>query len=232
MSRVVRYNWPKYLGALLLIAAGLAVPSAPVRLATAAFALWLGAGLAVTWRVYDRSALYRWTWCTALLPDAPARYTVLSTGLDEISARLATCWPDAAPTIVDLYDPAITGEPSVRRARAHVPPPPDAIAGRLWDLPVPSGSQDAVFMAFAIHELRHRAQRLALFAELRRILRTGGRVVLVEHCRDAANIAAYGPGAWHFYPRGEWLRLAGTAGLQLVAETTMTPFVRALVLQR
>jgi len=228
----VRYNWPKYLGALVLVAAGLAVPSGPVRLATAGFALWLAGGLVVTWWIYDRSVLYRWTWCTDLLPGAPARYTVLSTGLDEISTGLAARWPDAAATVVDLYDPQVTAEPSIRRARALVPPPPGTIAGRYADLPVGSGTQEAVFVAFAVHELRHRAQRQALFAEIRRILRPGGRVVLVEHCRDAANIAAFGPGAWHFYPRGEWLRLAGTAGLRRVAETTMTPFVRALVLQR
>jgi SAM-dependent methyltransferase len=89
-----------------------------------------------------------------------------------------------------------------------------------------------VFLVFAAHELRARADRAALFAEIARALRPGGRLLLVEHCRDVPNIAVYGPGAWHFYPRADWLRLGRAAGLAPVAEATMTPLVRALVYQR
>ena len=231
MLNVVRYNWPKYVTALLAVAAGLAVPWWPARLAAALLALGVAAGLAATWWVYDVSPLYRWTWAAGLLPAAPEAYLVVSTGLDEISPALARLYPRAAPTVVDLFDPAV-GERSIRRARAHVPPPPGTVAGRPEALPVPDGSQDAVFVAFAAHELRQRPQRQAVFGELARVLRPGGRIVLVEHCRDAANTAVYGPGAWHFFPRGEWLRLAAGAGLRRVAETRMTPFVRALVLGR
>jgi hypothetical protein len=65
-----------------------------------------------------------------------------------------------------------------------------------------------------------------------RVLRPAGRLLLVEHCRNAANLAAYGPGAWHFYPRREWLRLASGAGLTPAGETTMTPLVHILVFAR
>ncbi|MFI5915811.1 class I SAM-dependent methyltransferase [Dactylosporangium sp. NPDC051541] len=231
MIAVIRYNWPKYLIALLAVAAGLATPHPLVRTAAAGLAVWVAAGLAATWWVYDRSPLYRWTWATDLLPAPPERYVVLSTGLDEISATLAGRYPAGAATVVDLFDPAVS-EASIRRARAHVPPASATVAGRPDRLPVPDASQDAVFAAFAAHEVRDSRQRQAVFAELARVLRPGGRLVLVEHCRDAANIAVYGPGAWHFYPRAEWLRLATGAGLARVRETTMTPLVRALVLAR
>jgi SAM-dependent methyltransferase len=231
MINVIRYNWPKYVVALLAVGAGLAIPVPLVRVAAVGLAAWVAVGLAASWWVYDRSPLYRWTWVTELLPAPPERYLVLSTGLDEISATLADRYPGAAATVVDLFDPAVS-EASIRRARAHVPPEPSTVAGRPDRLPVPDGSQDAVFAAFAAHEVRDRRQRRAVFAEMTRVLRPGGRLVLVEHCRDAANIAVYGPGAWHFFPRGEWLRLAAGAGLARVGETTMTPFVRALVLAR
>jgi SAM-dependent methyltransferase len=85
---------------------------------------------------------------------------------------------------------------------------------------------------FAAHELRTPGHRAELFGEVARALRPAGRLLLVEHCRDAANLAAYGPGAWHFYPRQEWLRLAAGAGLTPAGESTMTPLVRVLVFAR
>lgn len=232
MTRVVRYNWPRYATTAAVLVAALATPIPAVRAGAAVACGWLALGLAATRWVYDRSPLYRWRWCTDLLPAPPGRYAVISTGLDEISGALARRYPRAEATVVDLYDPRVTPERSIRRARALVPPPPHARAGRVDDLPVPTGSQDAVFMAFAAHELRTGAQRRAVFGEVARVLRRGGHLVLVEHCRDLANVAAYGPGAWHFYPRGEWLRRAEGAGLRRVAEARMTPLVRALVLRR
>jgi SAM-dependent methyltransferase len=237
VGRVVRFNWPSYAVALAAIAVGMAIPlpdplGVPVRDATFLGAAWIVAGLAATWCAYDRSPLYRWHWLLALLPAAPARYAVVSTGLDEIGPSLRQMLPDATGTLLDLYDPAITRTGSIRRARALVPPPPGGTPARPSALPVPDGRLDAVFAVFAAHELRTAGQRAALFGEVARVLRPAGRLLLVEHCRDAANLAAYGPGAWHFYSRREWLRLAGGAGLTPAGETTVTPLVRVLVFAR
>jgi SAM-dependent methyltransferase len=227
---MVRYNWPTYLiavAALLLVAA---LPW-PWRLLAVPGGAGIAVSLAATWWVYDRSHLYDWRWALHLLP-APRRYAVLSTGLDEISPALRDLLPGAEPTLLDCYDPAVMTEGSVRRARRLNPPAAGSVRADVAALPVASAGQDAVFLAFAAHELRVPAQRRALFAEVARVLRPGGHLVLVEHCRDVATVAAYGPGAWHFYPRREWLRLARDAELTPAGEATMTPLVRALVFRR
>ena len=233
VGRVVAFNWPRYAAGLATVALGAAVPVPdplhyPVRGAAVLAGAWLVTSLLATWWAYDHTPLYDWRWVTGLLPGAPARYGVVSTGLDEISPTLRRLYPAAEAVLLDLYDPRLTREGSIRRARALVPPPAEAKPGRPDALPVPDGTLDAVFVVFAAHELRTAGQRRDLFAEIARTLRPGGRLLLVEHCRDAANIIAYGPGAWHFYPRAEWLRVGRDAGLVATGEATMTPLIHAL----
>jgi SAM-dependent methyltransferase len=237
VGRVVAFNWPRYAAGLATVALAAAVPAPgrlryPVRSAAGLAAGWIATSLVATWWAYDHTPLYTWRWLTDLLPTPPTRYAAISAGLDEISPTLRRLFPSAEAVLLDLYDPQLTGEGSIRRARALVPPPAMARAARPDCLPVPAGTLDAVFLVFAAHELRRAEQRRALFAEITRTLRPGGRLLLVEHCRDAANIVAYGPGAWHFYLRTEWLRLGRGAGLTPIVEKSMTPLVRALAYQR
>lgn len=230
VGRVLRYNWPRYAAAAVVIGLGLAVPL--LRLASALALGWLVLGLLGTWWVYDRSPLYRWRWLLALLPARTRRYAVVSTGLDEVSGALHGLLPHADATLLDLYDPGVTREGSIRRARALTPPAPQARPAR-WDaLGHPDATFDAVFLVFAAHELRSPAQRAALHAEVARVLRPGGRLILVEHLRGIANVVAYGPGAWHFYPGRHWRALAAGAGLRAVGQRRMTPLVHALAFQR
>lgn len=99
-------------------------------------------------------------------------------------------------------------------------------------LPLPNASTDLATVIFVAHELRRAASKEALFRELARIVKAGGAVLLVEHLRDAWNLLAFGPGAFHFFPRREWLRVAGATGFELSAEISRTVFVRALVFRR
>lgn len=236
---MVGYNWPLYAGGLSAVAGGLAlaphlprVPAALARTGALAAAALLTGSTAACWWVYDRSELYSLDWLTGLLPDGPGDHLVISTGLDETSHPLALRYPRAAQSVVDLYDPALTTEGSIRRARRRVPPRPGTLPGRPSRLPVASGSQDTVFAVFAAHELRLAPDREALFAEITRTLRPGGTLILVEHLRDRVNTAAFGPGAWHFMPRREWLRLADGAGLRSVTETRIANLVTAFAFSR
>jgi len=245
--RMVRFNWSEYAAAggvfLVSIAAQFVLRAVqlpivirgPLRMAAigsaAAAGWWSIASIATGHLVYDRSPLQDWRWLTDLLAAPPERWANVTAGLDESSPRLAQILGGEG-TIVDLFDPARMTEPSIRRARRHHPPAPTAVAATPDRLPFDDSELDAVFVIFAAHELRLASERRALFAELARVVRSGGGVVLVEHPRGLANLAAFGPGASHFFASGEWRRLGTGVGLALVAERQMTPFVTAFTLER
>jgi ubiquinone/menaquinone biosynthesis C-methylase UbiE len=87
-------------------------------------------------------------------------------------------------------------------------------------------------LLLSAHELRTDTARGDLFAELRRVLGPGGRVVVAEHLRDWANFAAFGPGVLHFHSRRTWTRCFARHRFDVHAEFSITPFVRVFVLRR
>ncbi|MFD0568084.1 methyltransferase domain-containing protein [Kitasatospora gansuensis] len=181
MRDVFRYNWPLYAAGCLAAGTGWVVarclpgPAAVAARAGASAAVaLLVSSTAASWWVYDRSGLHSFDWLDDLLPGGPGAHVVVSAGLDEASRPLAARRLDAAQRVVDLYDPVLMTEGSIRRARRRVPPVAGTVAGLPDRLPVASGSADTVFAVFAAHELRRAADREALFAECVRVLRPGG----------------------------------------------------------
>lgn len=232
---VVRFNWPMIAGGAAAGVSGLALaalPRRPVWLRMLAGAVGVGASwqtaasLAATHYAYDRSELYRWSWLPSLLPISPTRITNIHSGFDESSASLRALYPSAELRVFDFYDPRLQTEPSITRARRLCPPSVAAECISTDTLPIPDSSQDLVLLFLAAHEVRTRPGRTQLLREAARALAANGRVILVEHLRDLPNFAAYGPGAFHFHSRREWLASIAGASLKVCAEIRISPFIR------
>jgi len=239
--QIVRYNWSLYVAAifvsalvvgLVLVVHPPAVLAALLILGAVAAAFWLALSLAVSHYVYDRSDLYRWEWIRDRVAKNPAHVVNIHAGLDETSSALQQMYPAAEVTILDVYDPAEMSEPSIARARREVRPTLASVKADFRKLPLATASADLLSVIFVAHELRRASSKEAFFREASRVLRPGGRLLLVEHLRDGWNLAAFGPGAFHFFPRHEWLRVAGATGFQLGEEFSRTIFVRAFILLR
>ncbi|HEV8578718.1 MAG TPA: class I SAM-dependent methyltransferase [Thermoanaerobaculia bacterium] len=240
LLQILRYNQPMFaktgaaaLAAILALVL-LPLPRPVAILVTAGVAaalLWSVSSLLVSHWVYDRSPLRDWNWLAGLFPTPPRRWTSVHAGLDETFGALTRIFPAAGGTVLDIYDPAEMTEPSIARAR-RLSLDRAATAADFRALPLPDASQDAVFLIFAVHELRRPESRLRCFQEIARALVPGGRLVLVEHLRDGRNFLAFGPGFLHFLPRSEWLRLAKAAGLAVREDFRITPFVAVLVLEK
>ncbi len=238
-KQIVRFNWPFYVAAVVVvIAAPLTVPQLPavwwlrVPAWTAAglVAMWLVASLIASWIVYDRSRLMAWDWVLQALGFDPHSWINIHAGHDESSEALGRIFRNGRGRVFDIFSPEEMTEPSIARARRQ-----SAGAAEHADyrhLPVPTGAIDVATLLLSAHELRSDAARGALFAELRRVLGPGGRVVVAEHLRDWANVLAYGPGALHFHSRRTWLRCFARHRFDVHREFSITPFVRIFVLRR
>jgi len=167
-----------------------------------------------------------------LLPAAsPLRWVAIDAGLDA-EVAIDRVMPAPCAARLDIHDGTHVGSPSVARARAMTPRAHRAMRASAVSLPLADASCDLVAMIFTAHEIQARAARAACFREVTRALAPGGRLLLVEHLRDLPNVLAYGPGAWHFLPRREWLSLAAGAGLRVAVERRVTPWVTALAFER
>ncbi len=239
MLTIARFNWPLYLAALVALLVAVCgvfcVSSMALKLACGAALLgavyFVFGSLGVSHLIYDRSDLYRWNWLARALNGAERRaFIFCHSGFDECSQALREKFADAQWQMLDHYEAARMTEPSIRRARRLYPPTPGTVAAAYDDWPVEAGSADVVFGILAIHEFRTEDERTAWFAEARRCLQKGGRVVLVEHLRDTANFLAFGPGFLHFHSRQSWQRAWASAGLVIRDEFCITPWVRVFIL--
>lgn len=193
---------------------------------------WICSSLLVSHYIYDRFPLYDLTWLKRALSQTPRRWLSIHAGLDEFSHNLPALFPLGEGRVLDIYDPREMTEHSIEVARRIAPVSARAISADWAALPLPADAYDAVFLIFTAHELRRHESRAQLFRELARVLRRGGEVALVEHCRDWANFLAFGPGVLHFFSRRIWRRAAEAAGLEVRTEFSLTPFVHVWMLRR
>jgi len=247
--QILKFNWSIYLASAAAIGvawfAAAFLPAAPGFCAALRAAALLGSALALMWMVssllvshyvYDRSSLYDLDWLARALSRVPRRWINIHSGWDETSSLLTEIFPRAVGEAVDLFDPAVMTEVSIRRARRASPPQAKrgvpATPARYDALPFENAVADTVFAIFAAHELRRHHQRVRLFTEIQRILTAGGEFVLVEHVRDWRNFLAFGPGFLHFFSPRQWRKAAACAGLSVHSQFQVTPFVNVSILRR
>ena len=235
--RIFLYNWPVYAGtwifALAIVLLSPFWQGGPTWLAwlvACGAVAWSLASLFVSYYIYERSPLASGRWVPRML-GTPDNWASIHAGLDA-EVELDAVMPGDCVARLDIFDPRVMTSPSIARARARTPRVKPTSSCSPTALALESNACDAIVVAFTAHEIRDRGAREAFFGELRRSLRPGGKVLLVEHLRDFANFLAFGPGYLHFVSRREWLRLASHAELGVAAETRITPWVMALALER
>jgi SAM-dependent methyltransferase len=233
---VIRFNWHLHAIALAIIMillagavylSGTAASACLILAVSAAFSIMLS--LLATWIAYDAGGLYQLDWLESSMQGA-ANAANIHAGFDETTALLMSRFPHINWRIFDFYDPAKHTEISIRRARAAHPPYPGTLQITTGCIPLTDGSLDRVLLILAAHEIRDRQERIRFFRDLKRVLAPGGRVIVTEHLRDLANIAAYTIGAWHFHTRGEWLTTFHEAGFRVTRGFSNNPFITTFIL--
>jgi SAM-dependent methyltransferase len=194
-------------------------------------AWWWVVSILASWWIYDHSALMDWNWIESFAPTPHPRWVNLHCGLDESTPQLIRLWGDPVG-VFDFFDPSQMTEPSILRARTLVVNPEASESASFSALPIDSDSLDLACVVFSAHELRDAKCREELFRELFRGLKSGGRLLVVEHLRDLPNFLVFGPGFFHFFPRSQWIRTGEESGFSLRQEAKMTPYVSALVWEK
>ena len=239
LRNVVRFNWPYYAAAataLLVLGLLAGFSTGVVRWISVGLIIVsvsvLSISLIVTVYVYDLTGFYKLEWLDDISVPDGARIVNINAGFDETSELISRRFPNAELIVCDFYDSQRHTEPSIARARKAYPPFEGTRPITASSLPFATGSVDAAFAIMSAHEIRDASEREALFAELHRSMDDDGKLVVVEHVRDAANVFAYTFGAWHFHSRPEWLQNFQNAGFAVTKEKKMTPFVSAFFLNK
>lgn len=187
--------------------------------------------LLVSFYVYDLSGLYNLDWLNLDI-NPGAQLVNIHAGFDETSSLLMQKYPQASLTVFDFYDPEKHTEASIKRARKAYPAYPGTKATSTASLPQTANSVDVIFCILSAHEIRAHEERAVFFQQLRYALKEDGRIVVVEHLRDAANFLAYSVGAFHFHSAATWQQTFSSAGLVANSQQKLTPFITVYYLQK
>ncbi len=109
----------------------------------------------------------------------------LAAGTGDQIVAAKQCWPGLAVTGLDL-SPAMMDLAAPKFARL-APPRPEMVTGDALDLPFADGSFDSVSIAFGLRNIPDRA---GVYREVLRVLKPGGRFLVLEMFHDRASLWA------------------------------------------
>ena len=81
------------------------------------------------------------------------------------------------------------------------------------------------FYCLTAHEIRSINEKIEFLKECKRICKTDGQVILVEHLRDLPNFLAFSVGFTHFFSKKTWIKAFKEAGFNYFTEDKFTPFI-------
>ncbi|MCF6311851.1 MAG: class I SAM-dependent methyltransferase [Verrucomicrobiales bacterium] len=236
---VLAFNWHFFL--IASFACGIGVLAilfleptwlrALLALGVAAGIYFMLASIIASYFIYDHSDLYRLTWWPKrVIPDGAKNAVLIHAGFDPASSILTQKHPELNLQILDFFDPDTTTETSIRTARKLFPPLENETQIQLEAWPLPDQSQDLVFAISAAHEIRDDAQRTTFFREAKRVLRAGGKLIVIEQLRDWRNLLVFGGAVFHFLSYATWLRSFKAGGFTTPEEFWISPWMKAFVL--
>lgn len=237
---ILSFNRHFYVWGLLVLAVILASrlfidwPGWLFVLAIAAFAYGLFMPLIVSAYVYDFSGFYRFDWLRKMqLEDSEQLLHLnINAGFDETSFILKEVFPQSQLQVFDFYNAAQHTEAAIIRARKASLIYPNTRQISTQVIPLPDNSVDKIFLLSAVHEIRKADEKAVFLKECRRVCKSGGQVIMVEHLRDFPNFVAFTIGFTHFFSKAHWQRAFTAAGFQGIAEQKFTPFMSVFKAQK
>lgn len=235
MTNIVRFNWPFYAVAGVVIALGLIF--LPFIDESWRFwmilALWLSAiplliSLAVSAYVYDFSGLY----AIDFIADKKGSGTWVNihAGFDESSRILLEKFKPDSLLVFDFYNAEQHTEASIERARKAYGVFPGTQQISSTKIPMEAQYAELVLLFLSAHEVRDMHERVEFFKELKRIKKLDAKIYVVEHLRDLPNFLAYTLGFFHFHSLKTWLDTFKQAELSIDKQIKLNPFIRLFIL--
>lgn len=234
---VISFNWHFFVLAfglailLLIVANGLGSLSTVAHVIAVLILATTSISLLVTFYVYDASELYSLNWLNEL-DEIPKTIVNIHAGFDETSQLIQQHFGTTQLQTFDFYDPKKHTEVSIKRARKVSTPFPGTTSISTAKIPLNDITIDLVIVFMSAHEIRNDKERIGFFAELNRITKPNGKVVVVEHLRSTMNFIAYTIGFFHFHTRKTWLNTFEKAHFSVHSEKNLTPFVTIFSLSK
>ncbi|MCE9598689.1 MAG: methyltransferase, partial [Spirochaetia bacterium] len=146
-------------------------------------------------------------------------------GLDETSHLLRLRYSNV--TSYDFFNSEENTENSIERARKAYA----NTDARNMHIGETIDTCEVIFLILAAHEIRKESSRVDFFKGLKKSLKRGGTIIVIEHLRNLANLLAFGHGFLHFLSDRTWRQSFRKANLDIKNEFSITPFLQCYILQ-
>lgn len=231
VTNIIRFNWHFYvLASLLFILMVFIARFSSIYILQqvsliGAILILISTSLSifVSWYIYDFTNIYQLPFIKA--SGESFSIANFNAGFDEFSPVIKCKFPNASLDVFDFYNPVRHTEISVKRARKSIKPYPGT---RIIDTNtfVPEADKyDIVFLIFSAHEIRDTKERITFLHLLETSLKASGKIYVMEHTRDLANLLAFNLGSLHFYSDKSWKNCFMLAKLKVKRQYKLNPFI-------